>query len=571
MSAAEDIALRQAFFSEAVDIVDRLEVDLAAVGADPANLETVNAVFRGLHTIKGNSSFLNLENITKLSHAAEALLDMARKKTLPVTPGMLQLVSTVLGHLRLMIGDQNTDLDVTHTITLLQKFMRGDKSATAEPVASSVNPAAKAPQKISLAPMIRIDEKKVTRIVSLVSDLELTRYALEKVMEKLSDAGLGSMDLQVELDAAVSRVSRITKSLNGIVLGVRLVPINQVFQRFPPVVKDLAAKLGKNIQLQIFNGEAELDKNIVESIADPLTHLIRNSADHGIETVIERKTANKNPVGTIRLNSYVQENFVYVEIADDGRGIDGDKVLRKAVEKGIVPVEKAPDFTHAQKLGLIFAPGFSTAEKVTDISGRGVGMDVVKANINKMKGTVLIDSKVGKGTLIQLRFPMSMVLLFSLFVKIHDTMCSFPVDQLNDSYDYSGDELLNQIPEGANRNDYLALYSLNSLLWGEETPVKAHQKFHVLNFKEKRGKGMGFVVDDFSSIEEAIVQSVDTYISALPGIQGASIRKDGHVALVLNAQNIIELAKKIKPFAYVRLKKLTETGLAPYLSVGGTN
>ncbi|MGZ3696387.1 MAG: chemotaxis protein CheA [Bdellovibrionota bacterium] len=324
--------------------------------------------------------------------------------------------------------------------------------------------------------------------------------------------------------------------------------------------------------MQVVRGDAELDKSIVEAVGDPMTHLIRNSCDHGVETSAERVKAGKRPVGTIRLNSYVKGNFVFIEIADDGRGIDGNKVLKKAVEKGIVPADRAASFTEQQKLGLIFAPGFSTAEKVTDISGRGVGMDVVKSNINRLKGTVIIDSKVGRGTVIQLRFPMSMAVLFSLFFDVEQTTCAIPVSEIEESINYRANELLEKIPEGENPANYHVLYSLRSLMWNRTEEGGDKAVYHVLRFREKSGRHLAFIVDDFSSIEEAIVQSVDSYIAALPGIQGASVRKDGTVALVLNPQSIVARALKNKPFAYARIQEKeqsNEPNLADFLGVTG--
>lgn len=558
MVSHEDLELRKAFFVESVEILERLDGDITSMVAKPGDTEVINSVFRGLHTIKGNSSFLGLDKITKIGHAAETLLDKARKKELPVTPDLLSLVKRVFEDLKLMIGEQETELEVGPQIEAIEKFMKGDRSFLAKlngegAVAASV-PVSTAAAKVQTGGFVRVDEGKISKILSLASELELLRYGLEKMPEKMDMLGPVAADLRFELDLQVSKLSRLTRSLSGIVFGVRLVPVNQVFQRFPRVVKELAQKLGKEMRLEIQHGDAELDKSIVEAIADPMTHLIRNSADHGIETAAERLAAGKPAAGTVTLNSFVKGNFVFIEIRDDGRGIDGDKILKKAVEKGIVPADKAPGFTEAQKLALIFAPGFSTAEVVTDISGRGVGMDVVKSNINRLKGTVIIDSKVGKGTTIQLRFPMSMVVLFSLFVDINGITCAFPVEQIDESLDYTPAELLDHIPEGGNPEKFMALYSLRELMWKQPEDLSGKRQLHVLRFKEG-GKNAAFIVDDFSSIEEAIVQSVDSYIAALPGIQGASMRKDGSVALVLNTDNLSELAASAKPFAFVKVKE----------------
>lgn len=571
-----DAELLKAFYVESGEILERLDGDLQRMEATPDD-EVVNSVFRGLHTVKGNSSFLSLTQVTKLAHAAETLLDKARKKELPVTGAMMELVREVFDELKAMIVDQETDRDQAALIARINDFMAG-KQAKAAPKAAAPAPApvgaTTAPAaKISTGSFVRVDEAKISKIISLVSELELMRHSLEKIPDKMDSLGRAAQDLRFEVDLQVSKLSRLTRGLSGLVFGVRLVPVNQVFMRFPKVVKDLAGKLGKEIRLEVQNGDAELDKSIVEAIADPMTHLIRNSADHGVESPADRVKAGKPKEGVIRLNSYVRGAFVYIEISDDGKGIDGDKILAKAVEKGIVPADKAHTFTESKKLALIFAPGFSTAEKVTDISGRGVGMDVVKSNINKLKGTVLIDSKVGRGTVIKLRFPMSVAVLFSLFVDVHNTCCALPVEQVNESVDFVPGDLLSAVPEGADPAGYLALYSIKSVLWGVPEELDGRKFYHALCFKDDKGKGKAFLVDEYSSIEEAIVQSVDSYIAALPGIQGATIRKDGSVGLVLNPESIIDHAAKAKPFAWVKVKekeKAPEVNLSDFLGLTQT-
>lgn len=571
MSAVDDIELRRAFFTEAVDILERLETDLGALAQDPTGKEAMNAVFRGLHTIKGNSSFLSLEQITRLAHAAEALLDLARNGKLTVTTEMLALVREVCDGLKILIVEQDSSFDPVSLIVRLGQCASG-KPVAAPASAPRAPVSAPAEKKIATANVVRIDEVKINRMIGLVSELELLRYSLERVPEKMDGLGSAVEELRFDLDLQLSKLSRLTRSLSGLMFGVRLVPVNQVFQRFPRVVQDLAKKLGKDISLQVVRGYAELDKAIVEAVADPMTHLIRNSCDHGIEKADERRANGKRPGGTIRLNSYVKGNFVYIEIADDGRGIDGNKILKKAVEKGIVPADRAASFTEQQKLALIFAPGFSTAEQVTDISGRGVGMDVVKSNINRLKGTVIIDSKVGRGTVIQLRFPMSMAVLFSLFFEVEKTKCAIPVSEIEESINYRSADLLAKIPDGANPADYHVIYSLRSVLWGRPEEVGTRDTYPLLRFRDKNGKQLAFIVDDFSSIEEAIVQSVDSYIAALPGLQGASVRKDGTVALVLNPQSILQRARKMAPFAYAKIQvkeEAIDATLADFLSVAG--
>jgi two-component system chemotaxis sensor kinase CheA len=568
----EDLELKKVFFNESMEILEKLNGDIAAMEADPGEIEVVNSVFRGLHTIKGNSSFLSLENITKISHAAETLLDKARKREITISRNFITVVKRVISDLTQIIGEQETQLSVDLPVSVIEEFLNGNEGAVKKlemeqfSVSSQAVLPTSATAKIQTGTFVRVDESKISKIITLTTELELLRHSFEKIPEKLDLLGPIASELHFDLDMQVSKLSRLTRSLSSIVFGVRLVPVNQVFQRFPRVVNELAQKLKKKIQLKIQNGSAELDKAIVEAIADPMTHLIRNSADHGIEAIEDRLLKGKPEMGTIYLNSYVKGNFVFIDISDDGKGIDGDLILRKAIEKGIVPKDKAKDFTHSQKLGLIFAPGFSTAETVTDISGRGVGMDVVKSNINKLKGTVIIDSTVNKGTTIQLRFPMSMVVMFSLFVKVDETNCALPVSQIDESIDFVAAELLSSIPEGDEDSQYFRVYSLRNLLWKE--PVNTKRKvFHTLRFKDSRERPFLFLVDDFLSIEEAIVQSVDSYISALPGIQGATVQKDGSVALVINTDSVLDHAEMANaPFAFVKKRKGIQEELPAGLS-----
>lgn len=549
-----DPVLLKAFLTESADILDRLAADLSDLEGFRENEEVLNSIFRGLHTIKGNSSFLDLTKLTSVAHKAEALLDHARKKQIKVDDYFLALCNRVLDEIKIYLVEQDFDHDPSPLMAEIDAALSGKKPPLAITVDADKKMEAKssqAPNRFVSTATVRMDEARFDKIINLVSELELFRNSLELVPEKLEALGELAADIRFELDLTISKVGHLTRSLSSLVLGAKLVPVNQVFLRFPRVVHDLAQKLNKDISLEIRNGKAELDKSIVDAIADPMTHLIRNSADHGIESREERVRRGKNPTGKITLNSYVKGNFVFIEISDDGHGIDPEKIVSKAIEKGILPREKAIGMSEAQKLGLIFAPGFSTAEKVTDISGRGVGMDVVKSNINRLKGAVLINSRVGKGTVIQLRFPISMIVLFSLFVKVNGSACAIPLDQVDESCDYRRQELLSELPKRES-SKHMALFSLSELLWG--VPISENQSsFHVLRFKGH--ENIGFIVEDFLSIEEALVQSVDSYIAALPGVQGATIRKDGVVSLVLNTDVIAALTQKAKPFAFARMRE----------------
>ena len=401
-----------------------------------------------------------------------------------------------------------------------------------------------------MLPTIRIEEAKVERMVNMVNELKIVRYTMEALPAMMDHMGEEARDLRFALELALSKMGRITGDLGALVYGARLVPVDNVFRKFPRVVRDLSQKLGKQIQLEIANGGAELDKSIVEAIADPMTHLIRNAADHGIEGPEGRKRAGKAVHGTITLNSFVDVNSVVIEIKDDGKGIDTDIVARKAVEKGIIPADKAMAMSYAEKLGLIFAPGFSTAEVVTDISGRGVGMDVVKSNINKLKGTVSIQSQVGKGTTIQLRFPLSVVVLRCLYAYASEVCYAIPLHQVDESLTIQRGQLHKKRPKPKELQEVFPVFSLNDLLWEQFSVPANSPALNALKVRGKDGSTYGLLVDRFSYMEEAIIHSVDSYISSIPGIQGGVIRKDGSVTVSLNLDGLYDRVASRKPLGW---------------------
>lgn len=653
-----DEQLLQSFFTEASESMVLLEESLQQLEDSPDDRESIDAVFRVIHTIKGNSSFLDLDNITSLTHLAETLLDEARNNKREVDEDLVQACFLVLDDLRQMILNQVVDHDASGTRALLQDMLDDGagsaaaagggqstgqsaeqstgqsesvsagadsavksteaEAALAEPKQSVVDDlasfleeavaeakgelvqagmqsqgaatqtaagsgggvtagaesntakaAADSRPVVKKTAMIRIEEAKLNKLVDLVNELEVVRYTLEGLPVELEPVRSRVTEAMFELDSSISKVNRITTALNRIVYSARLVPVNTVFKRFPRVVRDLAKKLGKDIELVVKNGSAELDKTIVEAIADPMTHMIRNACDHGIESAEDRKQAGKPAKGTVTLNSYVEDNYVVISISDDGKGIDGDKMVQVAHKKGILGPDKGAGMSLQEKMGLIFAPGFSSASEVTDISGRGVGMDVVKQNINKLKGTVVIESEVGKGSTFLLRFPLSMTVMRSLFVRTNNTTLAVPLTSIEHSTDYKPEEIVQARTKA--QNDFIPLYFLDQVFWGahKETTqfgrdkgnrvgFMADQLFHAIVARSKDGRAVAFQVQSFDHIEQVVVHSVDSYISSIPGVQGAVVLRDGTVAMTLNIEDLIEVTSTMKPFGYAPLRDETE-------------
>lgn len=584
-----DQELLQAFYAEAEDIVRRLEADIDTWMRDPKNADLVNGLFRGLHTIKGNSSFLDLKSITELSHRAESVLDRVRKNQAPADSEVLELVLLTLDDLKIMIIEKDGEYKPEATVKRLDAYLAkgaaapttqapasaatlaalGDilsgapaTSATPEvtaPIASAAeataSPAgvgdgvAKAVKASVAAPsLIRVEEGKVDKILALSQELELARNGLEGLLERWEN---GESNVKEELDSLTRKISRLSRSLAGIVHGVRLVPVNQVFQRFPRVVKDLAQKLNKSARLEVRGGETELDKSIVDAISEPMTHLIRNALDHGLESPEKRKEKGKNPEGVVTLSSYVRGSYVYIDIRDDGGGMDPNRIAAKAVEKGLATQEAVEKLSEQDKLAFIFAAGFSMAEKVTDISGRGVGMDVVRSNIQRLNGTVVLDSKVGEGTTVHLRFPLSTVVRYSLFVRSGAYLAAFPLEQAELSADYRKRDFL---PPGGVRDpsSEVCLYSLKALLWNDNS-APPEDELHVVEFYDSiTDRHVGFWVDEYVSTEEAVVHAVDAFLNRSSCVQGGTVRKDGSVCPVYDVDRLLALAAKKEPLALVR-------------------
>lgn len=560
MSIADPIILK-AFFNESAEAINSLENDLSQLETDLTNENLLNSVFRALHTLKGNSSFLDLNQLTEMTHEAETILDRIRNRDDQLTQETIDVIFQVVEALRAMVANPEGKIDTAPVMKSLLEYSQSNRSVV--PSSTAKNDAMDAPlgEKSSpyqVVPTIRIEEVKLERIVNLVNELKILRFALEAIPAAIIASGSHSRELAFSVESGVSKLARISGELSALAYGARLVPTGQVFRKFPRIVRDLAAKLNKEIKLSILDDSAELDKSIIEAVADPMIHLIRNSCDHGIESAAERTRLGKSPVGSIILNSYLDVNAVVIEIRDDGRGIDTELVTAKAVEKGIISAAKAKDMTNAERLGLIFAPGFSTATQVTSVSGRGVGMDVVKSNINRLKGTVAIESTKGVGTVIQLRFPLSVVVIRCLYVLVGDFCYSVPLQQVSESLMVTGTSLHKIMPDlpGDSSNVVLPIYFLESLLWNHGQEFTNLENISVLRVRAPNNDEYGLVVDRFSFMEEAVIQSVDSYISSIPGIQGGIIRKDGTVTVALNLDGLHEEIKRKRPSAYVIAAKL---------------
>ena len=409
-------------------------------------------------------------------------------------------------------------------------------------------PSAKAPVKkhssSAIEQTIRVEVKRLDHLMNLIGELVLGKNRLLKIYDDVEERYEGEKFLE-ELNQVVSSVSLVTTDLQIAVMKTRMLPVAKVFNKFPRMVRDLSRELGKSIELKITGEETELDKSIVEEIGDPLVHIIRNSCDHGIEDSETRLKNGKPEVGTIELKAYHEGNNIVIEIVDDGKGLDPDMLRFKSLEKGIISEREADMMSDKESYNLIFKPGFSTAATVSNVSGRGVGMDVVKTNIEKLNGIIDVDSEVGKGTIIKLKIPLTLAIIQALLVGVQEEFYAIPLASVLETVRISLDEIYTI--EGKNvlrlRDEVLSLVRLSDI-FGVEKVYENSEHVYVVVIGLAESK-LGIIVDTLVGQEEIVIKSMGDYLKGIDGIAGATIRGDGRVTLIVDVAALMDLSKNV--------------------------
>ena len=422
------------------------------------------------------------------------------------------------------------------------------KTSTSSVAATKKEPAKSAPakeRKTTMEQTIRVDVKRLDDLMNLIGELVLGKNRLLKIYDDVEERYEGEQFLE-ELNQVVSSISLVTTDLQIAVMKTRMLPIGKVFNKFPRMVRDLSRELHKEIELVISGEETELDKSIVEEIGDPLVHIIRNSCDHGIEPPEERIAKGKPPKGTVQLKAYNEGNHIIIEIVDDGKGLDADMLKEKAVEKGLISEKEADQMNNKEAFMLIFKPGFSTAAKVTNVSGRGVGMDVVKSNLEKLNGIIDINSEVGKGTTLKLKIPLTLAIIQSLLVSVQEEFYAVPLASVLETVRITPDEI--QSVEGRSvlrlRNEVLSLVHLADIFDVERVfSMGEHAYVVIIGLAESK---IGLIVDSLVGQEEIVIKSLGEYLKGIEGIAGATIRGDGRVTLIVDVGALMNMAKSVK-------------------------
>ncbi|HWD00316.1 MAG TPA: chemotaxis protein CheA [Candidatus Sulfopaludibacter sp.] len=570
LSLGEDKELIGDFILESRDHLTQVEIQIMTLEKEPENSEAINTVFRAFHTIKGLAGFLDMNDIREVAHETETLLDLARNQKLRITSAVADIVLAAADFLKVWLSRIEGSLAGRNTgpepekLALLDRIRRGalPEPDVAARVAVDEPPAtteAGFPERRTKATSewtgperrrsdgdgraqggetrsVKVDTAKLDFLVDMAGEMVIAQSMV-----------LHHPELAVLRSPAVLRslaqLARITGDLQKTAMSMRMVPIGGLFQKMSRLVRDLARKSGKLAEMEAIGGETELDRNVVEELADPLMHMVRNAADHGLEPPEERRAAGKDPTGRIRLRASHQAGYIVIEITDDGRGLIREKILEKARATGLV--EDGASLSDSEVFNFIFHPGFSTAEKVTDVSGRGVGMDVVKKQIQKLRGRVDIESVPGKGSTFCLRLPLTLAMIDGLVVGVGRERYVLPI--------FSVREMLRPTAETVftveNRQE-MALVR-DSLL----PVVRLYRRFGVtprselateslLIVAEAAGKSFCLMVDELIGKQEVVIKSLGETLRDIPGVAGGAILGDGRVGLILDLEGVFHARAK---------------------------
>lgn len=545
------------FLAEASESLEQLDQKFMDLEKQPDDPSLLNDIFRSIHTIKGAAGFLGFQQMVDVTHCTEDVLNKLRKGEMHVTPGIMDAILQSVDLIKLLLNNikekNGREEDLKPTVALLHDILEGRFKAE-PPAATGASKRAEGEEEHKLSrpdeavaatkeQSIRVDLDRLDSVLNLAGELVLSRNRLMRLGGKLSDSSAQS-DLHSHVNEAIAQLDLVTTDLQLAVMKMRMQPIAKVFNKFPRMVRDLARQMEKEVELHISGEETELDKTVIEEIGDPLVHIVRNSIDHGMEAPAEREAKGKPRCGRVELAAYQEGRNIVVSITDDGKGMDPEALKRSAVEKGLIPAEEAERLTRSDALNIIFIPGFSTAKAVSNISGRGVGMDVVKTNVSRINGTITIDSEVGKGTRITFRLPLTLAIIQALTVEAGGEVYGIPLSNVIENIRVTASEI--KSVEGREviniRDRIYPVIRLGSLVSGSSAEAKTEWKYIVIiGIGEKH---FGILVDRLHGQEEIVMKSMGEYLKGTEGVAGACITGDGNVILILDMAGLLTSAQR---------------------------
>lgn len=554
------------YISDSTDLLEMTENNLIQLENEPENTELIGAIFGAIHSIKGNSGFMGFSEIEEIAMETETILDCVRKKELDADPTVVSILlsnvetmrkrvetianqpiasastvtdtfpeivpepelKTQIDEVKEEIPKQQPKVEVKEEKQIVKPEIKKEPPKTEQTTTKNVQPTQKQD--------IRVETVKIDKLFDLVGEL----ITIETMVTNNPD--LVGMQLPNFVKAA-NQLNKITRELQEVTMSVRMMPLEGLFNKMKRLIRDVSLKLGKKVDFTISGQETEMDKNVIDEISDPLVHILRNSMDHGVEDPEERLANGKSDTGKVHLSARYEGNEILISVKDDGAGIDKERVLRKAEEKGLlqVPAEKMTD---KEIFALIFEPGFSTAKQVTDISGRGVGMDVVRKNIEKLRGAIDIESELGKGTTVTLRIPLTLAIMEALLVKVGEETFAIPLMNVSETFRVASQDI-SKTMDGLEmikvRDEIMPSFRIHELF-------KIKPKYHELEkgiilITESRNKKFCLFADELIGQQQAVIKGLSDYIGKVPGITGCMILGDGGIGLILDIEGTLLLAE----------------------------
>lgn len=561
-----EINIKEQFILENTEHIQELESNiLIRLDSNENDSEAIHEIFRIAHSIKGsigvylstllpdNKHYNYLKNSKDVIHSFENLLSLVREKKSNFGKNLIDLSLSVIDFMKLLINailNDNISVEIDrgiidkindeiHYIQSLPVSL--DKNNNTSSIANEVGKAENSKVKSNITQSIRVQQEKIDAMMNIISELVIAKNSFAHISDKLNKE-YNLPEISKEINQLGSYVNRISDELQNSIMSIRMVEVKTVFQKIPRIIRDIAQNSGKKIDLIMEGEDTEIDKTIIEQISDPLVHIIRNSADHGIETSIERTKKNKSEIGKVILRAYNKDKYVFIEVEDDGKGINPQDIKLNAIEKGIITEYEGDRMTDSQIINLIFVPGFSTAKKITEVSGRGVGMDIVKSNIAKIKGTVTVESKVDKGAKMIIRLPLSLAVSRGLMVEVNQKSYIIPIDNVVETVKIGR----NNIHKFKNkyftylREKVIGLEWLSQMfLLGEIDRDKDEYNAVIIS---NGLEDYAIIVDKLKNEQEFVMKPLDGHLSAIPGISGSTLLGNGQVVLILNPMDIINLS-----------------------------
>ncbi len=541
-----DIELLNDFIVESTDHLAEAESALLELETHPEDLEQVNTVLRAFHTIKGASAFMGLDNVQDLAHRAESFLSQARDGEILISGLNADLALQSCDALRRMIeslgtSQHNPDQLAADVGALTLKLASpiivdtGQGNDTDRPAA--VFSDAGETKTAGSNSTVRVSTSRLDDLIDMVGELVIAQSVVSQ-----ETSASGSVQAQAR---NIAHADKIVRNLQELAMSLRMVPLKPLIGRMTRVARDLARKSGKQIRLLASGEETEIDRNMVEELTDPIIHMIRNAVDHGIESPGQRAASGKNDIGTIHLRAYHSAGNVVIELADDGKGLDRNAILTRAVERGMV--NAGAELTDKQIFSLIFEPGFSTQAEVTEISGRGVGMDVVKRNITSLHGRIDVQSIPGQGTTFRLLMPLTMAITDAMLLRVGTERYLLPTIAIERSFRPAGDDIIGLAGGGELvmcRGDALPLIRLHRIFAIDSAVTEPTRSIMVVIYGN--GQRCALMVDELIGHQQAVIKSLGPSLQNIPGTAGGAILGDGQVGIILDADSLIHDAQNLQ-------------------------